>query len=93
MYSKNFNHYSETESIKSWIYDDIKNARKEMILHIGMCDSEMINYWKNIVEYFRNFVKNIRTLNTNKLKKDLQFGNDYEKYASRIVLDRLGERV
>lgn len=93
MYSKNFNHYSETKSVKSWIYNDIKDARKEMMFHIGMYDSELIDYWKNIIEYFKNFVQNIRILNTNKLKKDLQFGNDFERYASRIILDRLGEKI
>jgi hypothetical protein len=82
----NFNHYSDQSQIEEWIREDMKDAQMSYQRTVG----DIKEYWKEVVEYFRNYLTN--NISLEQIKKDLQFGNEAEKYASKILLSRLGDK-
>ena len=83
----------ELSDIKKWVEEDIKEAQFELNGYVIMRDLEMINYWKKIIKYFRNFVSNIITFNLEQIKRDYRLGDDAEQYAAELILCRLGVRI
>ena len=89
----NYNCILEQKQVKNWILEDAKEALFELKGYVMMKDVQMIDYWTNVVDYFRNFVKDIYNYNLNQIVRDFKFGNDSEQYASGKILARLGIRT
>lgn len=84
----NFNNYSDSSQIETWIRQDMQEAKFELKGYQVMRDKEMIDYWKQVVEYFQRYLTN--NINIDQLKKDFKFGNESEQYAAGKILIKLG---
>lgn len=88
--SESYNYSSELDAIKIWLSQDVKDAKFELQSYIKMKDKEMIDYWRQVVEYLNNFISHPTNNKIEMMRKDLILGNDAEQYAANKILVRLG---
>jgi hypothetical protein len=83
----------ELSDVRKWVVEDMKDAQFSLNSYIMMRNPEMINYWRKVMKYFRDFVSNISVLNIEQIKNDYKLGDEAEKYASELILCRLGVKT